>query len=142
MDNTVLARCRDRPGPFAEGVGVDEEGVAPPASRPPPVKPLPSEMRVEALERPVRTVSSDVRVKDSVLFCESCDDGRDVTANAGGGVRVRMGVGMMGGDSETGLTSNVAFGDDIERPFGFLDGPGEGDGDAAGGEGRVSKGCV
>lgn len=122
----------------------------------------PSAMRVDALARLVLTVSSDAR--ESVCHCGSCwprapidsienwDVGRDVTAKAGGGVRVRMGVGTIGGASGAALpsccltSSNVAFGEDIERPFGFLGGTGEGDGEgeAVAFEGNrvASGGCV
>ena len=48
----------------------------------------------------------------------------------------------MGGAVDRGLTSsNVVFGEDIDRPFVFLDGAGDGDGEADGAA-KVSTGCV
>lgn len=67
-------------------------------------------------------------------------------------MRVRMGVGTIGGVSAAAFTlpcltsSNVAFGEDIERPFGFLGGAGAGDGEGEGfgrdGKEVASGGCV
>ena len=79
----------------------------------------------------------------SPLYCENCDGGRDVTAKDGGGVRVRIAVGTIGTVSATLLASSkVAFGEDIERPFGFLEDTGDGDGQAEGGTGSDSIGWV
>ena len=92
----------------------DEDPAAAAARRPPPVKPLffaksPSPTNVDALARLVLTVSSEARECADPWPCwvgdcdrvvldnkENWELGLDVTANAGGGVRVRIGVGTMG----------------------------------------------
>lgn len=55
---------------------------------------------------------------------------------------MRIWVGTIGTASALVFaSSNVAFGEDIERPLGFLD-MGDGDGEAEGGGGSDSIGCV
>ena len=55
-----------------------------------------------------------------------------MTANEGGGVRVRMGVGMICAAFGVLVSSKAALGEDMDRALGFLTGAGEGEGEEAG----------
>ena len=57
------------------------------------------------------------------LMCDaklSCDVGREVTLNEGGGERSRMGVGTIGLGSERSWIPSYAFEVEYERPLGFV----------------------
>ena len=50
----------------------------------------------------------------------SCDVGRDVTLNEGGGERSRIGVGTIGLGSDRSWIPSYAFEVEYERPLGFV----------------------